>query len=284
MNKWNNMETELIILRSVFGKVGIKYYIMPTKDPESDEYPACVKQVDSKGDMILTEAERNSKKIFIPVNRVFVLQDGSTFNLNNPRQRAEWEAIQFSPVIALSRDQRDAKGNLVIDGDARRYGTAELYVERPGYITNKKISKRKLIHDAEDYIFNDPKGSEGRLFIAKLLGRTTKGVPDPEIQDYLLDIAQSDPERIINMYRADDISYRLLFIDAKEKHVIVIKNKVYVYGDSSIVLGATDDAVVEWMQRPSNAKVVEMIRKDTYPEMYQSSPKTKAKDKEESSD
>lgn len=268
------METELIILRSVFGKVGIKYYVMPTKDPASGEYPECVKQVDSKGDMIMSDAERNSKKIFIPVTRVFVLQDGSSFDLSNPRQKAEWEAIQFSPVIALSRDQRDAKGNLVIDGDTRRYGTAELYIERPGQVSNKKVSKRKLIHTAEDYVFNDPKGSEGRKFIAKLLGRTVKNVSDIDIQDYLLELAQNEPERIINIYRADDISYRLLFIDAKDKRVIILKNGVYVYGDSSVVLGASDDAVIDWMQRPSNAKVVEMIRKDTYPEIY-SSPETK---------
>ena len=37
---------------------------------------------------------------------------------------------------------------------------------------------------------------------------------------------------------------------------------------------AYDDAVIDWMQRPSNTKVVEMIRKDTYPEIY-SSPDTK---------
>ena len=65
-----------------------------------------------------------------------------------------------------------------------------------------------------------------------------------------------------------------MFIDAKEKHIIILKNGVYVYGDSSVVLGASDDAVIDWMQRPSNAKVVEMIRKDTYPEIY-SSPETK---------
>lgn len=260
--------TDLIILRSVFGKVGMKYYINPTRDPKTGMYPECVKQVDSKGDMILTEAERNSGKYYIPVNRAFVIEDGTVFDLSIPQKRAEWEAIQFCPVIALSRDQRDVNGNLVIDGDSKRYGTAELYIERPGYVTNKKVSRRKLIHKAEDYILNDPKGDQGRCFMARLLGKNLKGMPSADVEDYLLGIAQADPEKVINLYCADDISYRLLFVDAKDRHVIYIKNKVYMYGESGVVLAATDDAVIEWMMRPANAKVVELIRRDTYPEIY----------------
>ena len=54
-----------IILRSVYGKVGMKYYIQPSKDPRTGQYPPCVKPVNSVGDMILSDPERNSGKIFI---------------------------------------------------------------------------------------------------------------------------------------------------------------------------------------------------------------------------
>jgi hypothetical protein len=47
-----------IVLRSVYGKVGMKYFIQPCKD-KIGRYPECVKQVDSHGDMILSDAERN---------------------------------------------------------------------------------------------------------------------------------------------------------------------------------------------------------------------------------
>ena len=36
----------------------------------------------------------------------------------------------------------------------------------------------------------------------------------------------------------------------------------------SIVLGATDDAVITWMKNPTNSKVLELIKRDTYPDMY----------------
>jgi len=54
-----------IVLRSVYGKVGIKYYIQPCKDPKTNRYPDCVKATNSSGDLILTDAERNSGRYFI---------------------------------------------------------------------------------------------------------------------------------------------------------------------------------------------------------------------------
>ena len=90
--------------------------------------------------------------------------------------------------------------------------------------------------------------------------------PIADVLDYLLSVAEKDPQKIINLY-ADDISLHLLFLDAKEKKVIIMKNKLYLYGDN-IVLGATDSAALAWMQEPRNQKVLELIKRDTYPEFY----------------
>ena len=40
-----------IILRSVYGKVGQKYFIQPCADPKTKRFPNCVKSVDKDGDM-----------------------------------------------------------------------------------------------------------------------------------------------------------------------------------------------------------------------------------------
>ena len=47
-----------------------------------------------------------------------------------------------------------------------------------------------------------------------------------------------------------------------------VKNKLYIYADN-IVLGATDDAAITWMKDPKNKKVLELIKKDTYPDLYE---------------
>lgn len=266
--------SNVITLRSVRGKVGIKYYIQPSKDPKTGRLPDCVKHVNSQGDMILTDAERNSGKVFIKETETFVIEDGATFNLDDDYDKAKWEAIKNCVLIAPDRYAKDNNGNLLIDGTVGwkntrpRYGIAELYIERPGYEAVRKVNRKKQIHQAISYILDDPKGSEGRLLMARLLGKHMTNVPDADVEDYLLTRAEKNPEEIINLYRGDDITIRLLFIEAKDKHVINLKNKLYIYADN-IVLGATDDAAITWMKDPKNKKVLELIKKDTYPDLYE---------------
>lgn len=45
---------------------------------------------------------------------------------------------------------------------------------------------------------NDERGYEGRLLVAKVLGRDMKNQPNADVEDYLLSIAEKTPERIIN--------------------------------------------------------------------------------------
>ena len=264
------MEESKIVLRSVFGKVGMKYYIQPSRD-KNGNWPECVKQVDSFGNMIVSDAERNSGKPFIKVTETFTIEDGKTFDLTDPWDQARWEAIKNCPMIADFRGQRDAKGNLIIDGDAKRYGRAELYIERPGVETAKKVSKRQKIHDAESYIFDDPKGAEGRLKVARILGKHMSHASDSDIKDYLLEIASRDPDKIIKLYTGEDLELRTLFLDARDKGVIRSVSGIYVYGDG-ISLGGTIDVVISWMRDPRNKKMLESIKRDTYPELEVTNP------------
>lgn len=263
----------VIVLRSVYGKVGIKYYIQPCKDQKTGRLPDCVKPVDSRGDIILKDSERNSNNYFIKENETFIVEDGTTFNLNDKVEAAKWEAIKNCPLIAPERFAKDANGNYLIDGtvgwDSKRprYGVAELYIDRPGYESAQRVSRKKKIHDAATFIIDDPRGSEGRLLAARLLGKNMTNMPDADVEDYLLSIAEKDPDKIIKTYSGEDTNFRLLFIEAKDKKVIYIKNKLYLYADN-IVLGATDDAVITWMKDPRNSKTLELIKKDTFPDTY----------------
>lgn len=272
MNNVNN----IIVLRSVYDKANIKYFIQPCKN-KYGQYPSCIKRVNSQGDMIMSDSERNAyaegKAVFFPEDHVFTIVSGKTYNLNDTYDRAEWEAIENCPLIAKSRDARDSKGNFIIDGPIStplkptRNGVAELYIDRPGIETQRRVSHKQLVHKAESFIYDDPRGADGQLSMARILGKDMRNQPTADVIDFLIRVAEKDPQKIISLYTGNDISLRLLFIEAKEKKVIYIKNKVYLYGDN-IVLGATDDAVIAWMQEPKNQKVVELIKKDTYPEYY----------------
>lgn len=263
-----------IVLRSVRGKVGLKVLIQPCKDPKTGKYAECVKRVDSNNDMILSEKELNdpNRLYFIKESDVFTVVDGTTFDLDDVRDRFIWEAIQYCPLIAPDYYAKDQNGNSLINGTSDwnskqpRFGVAELYIERPGVEANRRVSRKKLKLDAETYIFNDDRGYDGRVLKARLLGHRMDHMPDADVTDYLLQVAERDPEKIINIYTGGDTAVRLLFIEARDKHIIFYKNKLYTYADN-VVLGATDEAAILFLKDPKNANIYKLIKRDTYPEL-----------------
>lgn len=100
---------------------------------------------------------------------------------------------------------------------------------------------------------------------AKLLGHKMDGMADADVTDYLLQVAERDPNKIIQLYTGGDSAIRLLFIEAREKNVILYKDKLYYYADA--VLGATDDAAILFLKDPKNANLLKLIKQDTYPEL-----------------
>lgn len=275
-----DLQSNIIVLRSVFGKVGQKYFIQPQRDSRG-RFPSCVKRVDAHGDIVLTpeelEKESQGLEVYIKENEVFSFEDGKTFNLDDPSDRAIWEAIKNCPLIAPDRFAKNDKGEYLIDGTSNpfsskqpRYGKAELYIERPGVAAQRRVSRRKQIIEASNYIMNDERGYDGRILVAKVLGRNMSNQPNADVEDYLLSIAEKTPEKIIDCYTGGDLQLRLFFIEAREKGVIIKKDGVYVFGeDGKTILGASDDAVVSWMKNQKNSKTLTLIRKDTYPEMFE---------------
>lgn len=266
--------SQKIVLRSVRGKVGNVIKIQPCRNPETSEYADCVKKVDTNGDMILSEQERNdpNRVYFVKETDTFDIVDGTTFDLEKVRERFIWEAIKYCPLIAPDYFAKDKSGNSLINGTPGwnskqpRFGIAELYVERPGVEANRRVSRRKIKHDAETYIYNDERGYDGRVLKARLLGHKMDGMADADVTDYLLQVAEKDPEKIINIYTGGDTAVRLLFIEARDKNVIIYKNKLYTYADN-VVLGATDEAAILFLKDPKNANIYKLIKQDTYPEL-----------------
>ncbi len=258
-------EGNKIVLRSVYPKTNIKITTNPVKNPVNKRYEDCVKPVDSRGDLMLTDEERNSKKYFVKETDIIVLYDGIVFDLDNVIDKAKWDAVKHNPLIAKSRNARDAKGDLIIDGSSKRYGRAELYIEVPGEESKRKATKRQKIRDCYSYILDS--SQEILIKMCKILGRDMSRAYFSDVQDYLFTTAESNPDLIIDLFTGPDTNLRLLLIDAKMKNVITVRNKIYIYGDDTI-LGATEDAVILWMKDFNNRKLLDLIKKQVYPEYY----------------
>lgn len=254
----------IIILRNVF-KI-TEMAIEPVLDPKTRRYPDSVKKVDSNGDMIISDVEKNSNKIYIAENESIVIKDGKTFDLEDPYDFAWWEAIKNSRLIADYRDAKDANGNPLIDGGPNRYGVATFYVERPGVETKNKNAKKRKVFQAQRYIFEDTK--EGIYMKARLLGTRMDSYPLSDVEAYLLEQAESNSDKIIALYTGGDTHLMILLLDAIDKGVIVHKNKqFYQYGESTI-LGASQDACIAWMKNAVNKRMMDLIRSEVYPEEF----------------
>ena len=264
-----------IVLRSVYGKVNQIYFIQPCPNPKTGRLPECVKTVDSHGDMILSEEEvrqmSRGEKHFIPANEVFQIVDGIKFNLDDVVDAAKWASIEHCNWIAKDRFQRDSEGNLIIDGGAKRYGVADLYVERPGEFTKLKVNKKQLIHRACAYIYQD--SEQDRIKKCRVLGRNLNNAIPADILDFLIDKAEKDPNKIINLYEGEDWKMQLFIQDAIDQGVIKRSNGLLLYDDKT--LGASMEATILFLKDVRYKKILESIKLETYPQLR---PKSEIED------
>ena len=276
----SNIENKVITLRSVYGKVK-DYHFQPGRQPNGLPYPF-VKKVDADGTMILSEREKNDPEsaYFLSEDMDIHVTDGTTFNLANPLERNKWESIKNNELIVPMRGATDENGNLVIDGDKKKYGLAELWVDVPGEESERNVSRRKLITKAWNYIESD--SAEGRSTKVKLLGKIMRNAPDSDVMDYLYQKAEKNPNSIIELYTSSDAALKLLLIDAKEKNIIRKVSGTYMYADNS--LGQTDEAVILFFKNPSNIKTLESIKTEVFPDYVTTILDKDSKDKGGSKD
>lgn len=269
------MTTETtIVLESAFNKVpGKMYHIMPCPD-QYGIMPDCVRRVDSNGDLVLSEKDKDAMskgKVFIPDNEPIHITHGQVFNMENPLQKAQWEAIKNSKLIASDRFATNERGEYIIDGTRpvegqhrvprAKHGIAELYIVRPGKEATARVNVERLIHEAKALIFDDT--PQHKLLICRLFDKDMSHAHPSDVDSYLLNQAQKYPEKVKKFYQSEEASVRLLIIGAQDKGVITRREDGLYYSD--IKLGSNIDLVVNALQ--GNKALREEIKKETYPEL-----------------
>lgn len=256
-----------ITLKNVYGREK-KYYLQPMKQKNGTNFPFVKKvRYNDNGDseMILSPDELNDpeRDYFIPEDELIEVYSGRTFNLDDPYERNLWKCIETNPVIAPERTAKDKHGNLLIDGTQERYGRADFYVEREGEVSKRRISRIQLVTKAYVFIEND--SPQGRITKCKLLGKAMRNAPDTDVQDYLYNRAEKNPQEIIDLYTGSDQAMKLLVIDAKDKNVITNQSGIWMFSET--MLGATDEAIIMYLKNPENQNIYESIKNLTFPDM-----------------
>lgn len=256
-----------IILRSVYGKVNQVYFIQPCPNPKTGKLASCVRPVNSNGDMILSEDDvtrLNKGEIhLVPADKVFEIVDGMVFDLDDVVDAANWEAIQYCNWIAKDRYERDVNGDLIIDGGAKRYGVADLYVERPGEITKAKLTKKQLVHRASNYVYEDSETE--RLKKCRVLGRNLNKAFPTDVLDYLIEYAEKDPKKVIQLYEGEDWKMQLFILDAVDRGVIRKTDNLYKYDDK--IIGGSLESAVLFLKDVRYKQLLNSIKRETYPEL-----------------
>lgn len=255
--------TNKIILRSVY-KI-TRTWMEPARDPKTGRFPDVVRRVNSQGDMVLSDEDRKTNKFFIAENDKIELFDGREFDLDKETDEAWWEAIKYSKRIAKDRAEKNKDGQYVIDGTSKRYGNAEFYIERPGAESRHKNTRKRDIHEAKSFVYED--APENLYNKARLLGNAMGGATMSDVEEYLISVAERTPEKITQLYTGTDTHLRLFLLDAQDKRIITVKDNLYYYGEG-IVLGATNTAVISYFKNPDNKRIVEMIKRETYPDLF----------------
>jgi hypothetical protein len=224
--------------------------------------------------------------VLLPASKPIVVQHGTTFDLSVPRQRAEWEAIKNSSMIAKDRFEKNADGTYVVDGEKPyetetgvirgRFGKADLYIFRPGVAAKNRNSIRELVFKATDLVLHDPAGLSGWITKCKLLEKDMSRSNENDIKDYLLTQAEKYPEKIIELYTGTTTQIRLLLLEAMNKHIVRKNGGLILYSDD-IVLGSSMDAAVAYLSQPEHNQVKKLIEQETFPDLFAKKAKTEAK-------
>lgn len=276
------MDNNLIVLKSTYGKAGTKVRIYPCPEPNG-QMPKCVRQVDHNDVMILSEEDKKmlntQKAVFIKETEPIIVEHNTTFDLNDMRQAAKWEAIKNSKLIAPERDTRDSNGNYLIDGALPtldrynnpygRYGLAELYIERPGRTSDLRMEMERQIFEAKGLVFND--SLEHKIMVCRLYDKDMSRAHSADVEAFLIDQAQSNPSKLIKFYNSEEASARLLLIMARDKKVITMKNDGMYYSD--IKLGRDLDSSIEMIKLPENKPLRQAIQNETFPELEKKTSK-----------
>lgn len=225
-------QDKIITLKAVF-KSG-KYTVQPARNPKTGWFHGVPR---------LSEDQKKTLKYFATPDSKIVLEDGFQINLNDEVDKANWEWLKVLPCIAASFEL------------AQSQPSAMFYVYIPGReakISNKRAEVR---YEATKFIMEDaPENLEDR---ALLLGSDLEGESPSEIKKYLLGFAEKNPELIINIYKAKDISMRLTYVKAKKAGLIKTANGVIYYGDNA--LGVSDDSAVVFLQSKDHEGIYDLL-------------------------
>ncbi len=233
--------TRVIELRSVY-KNG-KTTVMPT--PDGMGWYLGVPR--------LSEQDKRSMIYWAEPDSKVVLKHGIRFDLSDPAQAVTWSWVKFSAAIAAS------------EAACQMTPGAEFYVHEDSVEFVKSITAKEQKFKAGNLVLNDPISNHGHR--ALLLGVDMEGSTPGAIKDFLLEMADKAPSKILEVFESRDISTKLLLLKAMKNNVIIKDpNGIYYYGN--VTLGTSEKSAIHWLNNTENKHMVDLLEKEVNPDYF----------------
>ncbi len=239
----NGTVTDKIIeIKSIY-KNG-KTTVQPVRDPLSGWY---------KGILRLSENDKRDLRFWAEPDTKFILKEGVNLDLNREEHKVIWEWLKYQPCLAMSYEECQSRPS------------AEFYVHLQHKEAVKSVGRKKIKYQAMKYITED--NSSNYPLRVKLLGINMDGEDPVVIENFLLERAEQDPERVIKLYEDRFLSLRMLLMEAVERRKVLIEpSGAYRYGN--MFMGMTEESALDWMNTSENKSVVRLLEEDVNPEYF----------------
>ena len=226
-----------IQIRHINGQRGGNGHIKPTFSKSLQRYLGFEK---------LSEEDEKKKPWFINKNSNFDIHDRMDIDLSDKLTLAHWQMAKYSPMIAFS------------EKEARESNAALFYIHSAEESTRQSVTLKLRVNKVKNLITEDAKSN--LVVRARLLGYDMSADSELDILDFLLTMAETNPEKIEGVYEDAQNSLRMLLAKGISSGIIREDNKFLMYGAFNV--GNDEDTFVRLMSMKQSSDLLEQMRND----------------------
>lgn len=249
--------TDRIVIRAFEPRKQLPVKISPCQDSTGNTYTG---QGDDGYFEHLTEEDKQKMAYVITPQTVIVLSDGKVLDMKKATDRANWKWMSGN-----ADGPGERKGNhpyLVLDKSlGASSNQAVFYIENRAKDAEKRVSSSKA-RDKARYMIQYELSQEGMQKVGRVLGH-----PSPEtfslteLQDYLLNLAETIPEAIISAADPDKVeqSEAITFVNDLIRLKVIQKYKGGVwkaFGSEGEFVGHNEKKIQEFVMNPEKRENV----------------------------
>lgn len=231
-----------ITLRAYLGKTQGSITVRPVKDRMTGRL---------KGVKLLTDEEARKTFHVVTHETERVIKDYTVIDLEDPIDAIDWEWMKYCPEIMSSLEECFSNHSIAL-----------FYIENLTKDTEDRIAKRHVKSKAFKYLENCPLNK--MVDIARLIGTDASTFTRLELEDYLGELAETNPKRLVEAFEDKFMKVKLFLYGLVDKKIVQV-DQDGVYRWNQHILGTSEKSALDWLQMTDNRMYVKRLQDELYP-------------------